>query len=63
MKPSTKRRIENTTVTGLVFAAVGLRAGLWLADHTAFFLPKVTARRLVELERQAKHAARRERAA
>lgn len=62
MNPATRRRVENGAATGLVLVAVGLRVGLWAADHAAFFLPKVTPRRLLELERQAKRAARREQA-
>lgn len=52
MRAATRRRIENGAATGLVCVAVGLRAGLWIADHAAFFLPKVTARRLMELGRE-----------
>lgn len=63
MNPRARRRVENGAATGLVLVAVGLRLGLWCADHVAFFLPKTTARRLVELGRQAKRASRREQAA
>lgn len=54
MSPATRRRVENGAATCLVLAAVGLRLGLWAADHAAFFLPKLTVRRLVELQREAK---------
>ena len=51
MRPATRRRIENGAANGLVLAAVGLRVGLWLYDHVAFFLPRATARRLREAKR------------
>lgn len=63
MKTSTKRFAKHVAVAGGVLVAIGLNVGWWTYDKAAFFLPKVTARRLVELERQAKRAARRERAA
>jgi hypothetical protein len=56
LKPATRRRVENGAATGLVIVAVGLRAGLWLADHTAVFLPKVTPRRLIEAAREDRRA-------
>jgi uncharacterized OB-fold protein len=44
MKPSTKRHLEYCVIGCVVFAAIGLRIGIWVVDNAEVLIPGATIR-------------------